>query len=239
MAFGSLKGSIGGAGASIASTTTTITASAGISVAVGDAVVAAFSERTTLEVSGCVDDLGNTYTAQNAGTDAGTNTGRAFYFIVTSAGTLNSLSFGTSTVSGNDYAAVAQVIEGPFSSAIGATSSNVAGTTLPQAANSISPPSSASVLVSWLAACNGAGAGPATCATGYSIGKSTFSGTGGANTAGAAIAYKAVTSTASDTPTWSSTGSATASIVVGGMSFSGSTGSAPPAAALYRMFAVF
>ena len=40
-------------------------------VAVGDLVVALMAQQTALTASGCTDNLGNTYVAQNAGTLSG------------------------------------------------------------------------------------------------------------------------------------------------------------------------
>lgn len=235
MAFGDLKRAFSGSGAAIASTTTTITASAGISVAVGDVVAALFTERVSLTVTAAVDDLGNSYTAQNAGTDMGNPTGRAFYFIITSAGTLNSISFATPTTGSNDYWAGAEVIEGPFSG-IGSNPANSSAAT--GTGPAVSPPVADSVIISWGSAANGAAFGVATCATGYTVDVQGFSGSGGANTTGGGLARLVVASTASNTPVWSST-AATPNGPIGGMSFSKSTASSSGVTTYGKMFLVF
>ena len=85
-------------------------------VYVGDLIIAVFGEETSLTVTGVTDNLGNTYTASNAGTDAGTVTGRMFYARVTNPGTLTTVSFDT-TASGNNAGGLVAVFAGPFSAA--------------------------------------------------------------------------------------------------------------------------
>lgn len=86
-----------------------------VSVAVGDLVIGVFGEQTDLTVTGVTDNLGNTYTASNAGTDAGSSTGRMFYSFVTVAGTLNTVHFACTADVLDAIAAVA-VFAGPFAS---------------------------------------------------------------------------------------------------------------------------
>lgn len=126
MAFGDLKGTITGNGASI---TASNSIAGSVSVAVNDLIWVTFAQQTNLTASGATDNLGNSYTAQNAGTDAGSSTGRSFYSIATVAGTLTSVAI-AATASANDYAGFGAVIEGPFS-AIDANPANVQDTTSP------------------------------------------------------------------------------------------------------------
>lgn len=84
-----------------------------IAVSVNDLVYALFIEATSRTVTTVTDNLGNTYTALNAGTDAGNITARAYYSRVTVAGTLTTVTF-AATSSGNDIIEFAAVFEGPF-----------------------------------------------------------------------------------------------------------------------------
>lgn len=110
MAFGDLKGTLTG---SVASVTNPTDATGSVSVAVGDLVYCTFAQQTNLTVTAASDNLGNTYSAVNAGTDGGDATARCFYSRVTVAGTLTTVSF-AATASGNDASCIADVIEGPF-----------------------------------------------------------------------------------------------------------------------------
>jgi hypothetical protein len=122
MAQGDLLGTLTGNGASV---TNPSDATGSVSVSVGDLIFAVFGEQTNLTTTGATDNLGHTYTAQNAGSDGGVGTGRAFYKIVTSAGTLTTVSF-AATASSDNYACFVAVLEGPFT----AIDTNVAnGTT--------------------------------------------------------------------------------------------------------------
>lgn len=112
MAFGDLKGTLAGSGPSV---TNPSNLTGSVSVAVGDLVLAFFSQQTNLTASGATDNLGNSYSAQNAGTDAGTVTGRLFYSRATVAGTLTTIHV-AATASNNDYAGIAGVLEGPVAS---------------------------------------------------------------------------------------------------------------------------
>lgn len=121
---GELKGLLTGTGASVTNPST-ITGS--VAVDVDDLVVVVFGQQTTLTATAVTDNLGNTYSAQNAGTDGGAVTGRMFYALVTVAGTLTSLNV-AATASANDYAAVAGVFRGPFAaSPIDANPANSSG----------------------------------------------------------------------------------------------------------------
>lgn len=123
MAQGDLKGSLQATGAS---TTDPFNATGSVSVAVGDLVFAVIGEQTSLTTTAVTDNLGNTYAAVNAGTDAGTITIRCYYSRVTIAGTLTEVRFDT-TASTNDVSACADVFEGPF--AVGPLDANPANTT--------------------------------------------------------------------------------------------------------------
>lgn len=113
MAFGGLKGTLKGNGNSVG-TSNALTGS--VAVAVGDLVVVVFGQQTNLTASGASSSLVTSYSAQNAGTDAGVATGRCFYGVVTSAGTLTQVDVAASS-STNDWCGVGAVIEGPFISA--------------------------------------------------------------------------------------------------------------------------
>src|SRR5262245_47242155 len=110
MAFGGLKGTLTGNGASIG-TSNALTGS--VAVAVGDLVFAVLGQQTNLTATGASSSLVTSYAAQNAGTDGGAATGRAFYGIVTSAGTLTQVDVAAAS-SSNDWCGLAAVIEGPF-----------------------------------------------------------------------------------------------------------------------------
>lgn len=113
MARGDLKGSA--LTGSVNSVTNPTDATGSVAVVVGDLIFATMSQQTNLTASGVTDNLGNTYSAVNAGTDAGTVSIRSFYTRVTTAGTLTTVSF-AATASTNDASVVAAVIEGPFAS---------------------------------------------------------------------------------------------------------------------------
>lgn len=115
MAFGDLKGSaLTGAANSI---TNPISATGSVAVAIGDLIVGVIGEQTNLTATACGDNLhgASTYSAVNAGTDGGTITGRCFYKVVTTSGTLTSVDF-VATASADNVSVVAAVFEGPFKS---------------------------------------------------------------------------------------------------------------------------
>lgn len=114
MAFGDLKGTLSAAAAAV---TATNSVTGSVSVAVGDLVFLTFGQQANLRATTVVDNLGNTYTATNAGTDAGNITGRSYYSPVTVAGTLTSIDVSVSATSNDDWAGFAAVIEGPFQAA--------------------------------------------------------------------------------------------------------------------------
>lgn len=94
---------------------TNFSATGSVPVSVGDLIVSVVCQQTALTVTGVTDNLGNTYTAQNAGTDAGAVTGRVFYSIVTTGGTLTSVT-AACTTSANDGVHIVGVFKGQFSS---------------------------------------------------------------------------------------------------------------------------
>lgn len=93
---------------------TNFSAAGSVAVSVGDLIASVVCQQTNLTVTGVTDNLGNTYTAQNAGTDAGNVTGRLFYSIVTNAGTLTSVT-AACTTSANDGVHIVAVFKGAFS----------------------------------------------------------------------------------------------------------------------------
>src|SRR5258707_148904 len=105
MAFGDVRGTLNGAGVS---TTNPSDATGSVSVSVGDLIVAVFGEQVALGVTAATDNLGNTYTAQNAGTDSGASTGRMFYSRATVAGTLTAVHFAVPATT-NNFSCVAAV----------------------------------------------------------------------------------------------------------------------------------
>src|SRR5262245_46252546 len=111
MAFGDKKGALTGNGNS---QTNPSVISGSVAVAVGDLVFGVAGQQTNLTATTTIsDNLGNSYSFQNAGTDAGTPTGRPFWGRITVAGTLTTINV-PATASTNDYANRAVVIEGPF-----------------------------------------------------------------------------------------------------------------------------
>jgi hypothetical protein len=110
MAFGGVRGTLFFNAASITNPTTAV---GSVGVSQGDLIVAFLAEQTTLTVSAVTDNLGNTYTAVNAGTDAGVVTGRAFYAWVSNGGTLTAVNF-AATASSNNVVVQAVAFEGYF-----------------------------------------------------------------------------------------------------------------------------
>jgi hypothetical protein len=112
VAFGNIRGTLNVTAASITNPTN---ATGSVSVSVGDLIFACLAEQVNLTVTSVTDNLHTptAYTAQNAGSDAGNATGRAFYLVATSAGTLTSVG-ATATASSDDVAFAAVVFEGPF-----------------------------------------------------------------------------------------------------------------------------
>ncbi len=79
----------------------------------GDLIYGVFAQQTNLTVTGVTDNLGNSYTATNIGTDAGTITGRAFYARANTSGTVTSITAAAISSTFN-VAFVAAAFTGPF-----------------------------------------------------------------------------------------------------------------------------
>ncbi len=124
MPIGALKGTLS---AAISNITNPVSATGSVVVAIGDLVYFMLAEQTNLTVTTVSDNLGHSYTALNAGTDAGALSGRAYYVIVTTAGTLTSID-ATTTASNDNCVVIAAVIAGPFL-ASGALDANPANDT--------------------------------------------------------------------------------------------------------------
>lgn len=153
---GELKGSLSGGNNSI---TNPLAATGSVEdVRVGDLIVAVLGQQTALTVTAATDNLGNSYSAQNAGTDAGNTTGRMFYSRVSNAGTLTTVNFAT-TASANDASCCAAVFEGPFepSPPIDKNPANLTNdTSNPMQANSLGTLSRPHELtIGWFAGANG------------------------------------------------------------------------------------
>lgn len=118
--FGDLTGTLQ---ANANSITNPFAATGSVAVSVGDLVVSLLVEQTNLTETGVTDNLGNSYTAQNAGTDAGAVTARLHYSIVTVAGTLTQVR-AAATASSDDAVHIAAVFKGPFT-AIDANVANI------------------------------------------------------------------------------------------------------------------
>jgi hypothetical protein len=110
MAFGDRKGLLVGSAASIPNPAVM---AGSVAVVIGDLVYAVVGEQTAPTTTTASDNLGNTYTATAAATDAGTSTGHAYWSRVTVAGTLTAISV-VATASGQNWAGSAAVYEGPF-----------------------------------------------------------------------------------------------------------------------------
>jgi hypothetical protein len=82
-------------------------------VDIGDLVIVAVNESTSLTATAASDNLGNAYSAINAGTDAGAMTLRGFYSRVTNAGYITPITV-TCSASADDFVALAAAYKGPF-----------------------------------------------------------------------------------------------------------------------------
>ena len=114
MAFGDVIGTaFTGAGNSVTATNATISGSA--TVAVGDLVYVFFAQQTALTATAANDNLGNTYTALTSLLSGTACSGKAFYTIVTNAGTISATSITVSaTASSANWSIVAGAFRGPF-----------------------------------------------------------------------------------------------------------------------------
>lgn len=110
MAIGALRGTLVGNGNSV---TNPSDLTGSVVVASGDLVFGVFGQQTNLTATTTItDNLGNSYSYQNTGTDPGSPTARPFWGRITVAGTLTTIHI-PATASTNDWAGAAEVIEGP------------------------------------------------------------------------------------------------------------------------------
>jgi hypothetical protein len=205
---------IGVLSVSAASITATTSATGSVAVLVGDLVYAVLAEQTSLTVTACADNLGNTYTAANAGTLSGTAvSGRAFYARVTVAGTLTSVNF-TCTASAHDVVAIAAAIGGPVSTPL--LDANPANTTADITSPFIGPATGTLATAQEIVMAFGAANyGTAWTATAPNLLAGDLA---SATNVKLAVGYQKVNSTASVTPTFASAGNP-ANSVVGTTSF--------------------
>lgn len=112
MAFGSLLGSLFVTGV----TTTNPTVAAGtVAVSIGNLIVAVCGEQTDSTANGCTDNLGNSYTQQNGGSNPGSSvSGKTYYSRATVAGSLTAVNVSSNATSANRRTIVAGVWEGAF-----------------------------------------------------------------------------------------------------------------------------
>jgi hypothetical protein len=110
MAFGDFKGRCSVVGSSILDSND---ATGSVSISNNDLVVVTVSELISVTATTVSDNLGNTYTATNAGNDGGSPTQRSYYSLVDHAGTLTTVTV-AATASAHDFAITADVYEGPF-----------------------------------------------------------------------------------------------------------------------------
>jgi len=114
MAFGANKGTWSfGANSIVANNQATLATGSAV-VAKGDLIVVVAGEQTTNTLASASDTLGNTYTAATAATLGGGVSARAFYTIVTNAGTNTNVNVQASASSSN-VAIIAASWEGSFS----------------------------------------------------------------------------------------------------------------------------
>lgn len=110
MAAGSLRGTLT---LQSASTVGSNIATGSVVVSAGDLIFVAVGEQNAITCTGVTDNLGNTYSAVNAGTDAGNTTLRCFFAYNGTAGTLTDVTV-AATASGNNIVIPVAVIEGPI-----------------------------------------------------------------------------------------------------------------------------
>jgi len=103
---------------------------AAVTVAVGNLIVVFVVEQTSLTVTGVTDNLGNSYSAFNAGTLGGSSSGRAFWSLATVAG--SSTPVAACTSSAHNASIDVAVYEGPFAaSPLDANPANTVDTSSP------------------------------------------------------------------------------------------------------------
>lgn len=216
MAFGDLLGSLTG-GTNDIGTTQNVTGS--VSVAVGDLVVAAFAEFDGVSVTTLTDNLGNTYTAQNAGSDGGQVGGRAYYSRVTNAGTLTTVTAAASNTQ-NDWALSVAVFEGSFAAPpLDASPANTtADTTSPHTCPATGTLAQADELVIGWLACTRNRTHSGSGSTSLGAQAESVAADGTADAVSCAVGYQVVAATTSVEPALASNTNPT-DIVLGTMSF--------------------
>ncbi len=216
MAFGDLitNGTGSLTGASIgASNAIPINGGTGVTVVLGDLVVAVLAEQTSLTASGTTDNLGNTYTASNSGTLTGAAiSGRMYYSTVDKPGTLTTVTM-TATSSAHDFSCVAAVYRGLFATSV--LDTNIANATTDITSVFTCPATgtrnqASDLIIGWAAANNN---GADTSSGNYTVAVDAPR-----LNAHACIAHRVVTTTADDSPTIAS-GTNPANQVLGTTSF--------------------
>jgi hypothetical protein len=183
-----------------------------------------WAERGGLTANAVTDNLGNSYTAQNAGSDAGNATGRAFYSIVTSAGTLTAVNVDVTATSTDDAAVAADVYEGPF--AASPLDANPANVTNDITSPFVSPATGTlaqadELIIAWIAETN---CRTMSATAPFTLGQNVLSTSeGSVNSVGVAIARRVVSATTSVTCEWTA-GGALNSDVLGIASFKKAAG---------------
>lgn len=227
MAAGDRKGGLSGSGSS---TPNPCSATGSVSVAVGDLIWVTIGHRGSLVDDTVSDNLGHSYTAQNAGSDAGNATGRAYWVIATNAGTLTQVDVAVTATSNDDFSVAVDVYEGPYDGTpLDASPTNVTNDiTTPFASPSSGTLAQADELViSWITATNGR---DMSVNSPFTLGQTVKSGSeGGANTVCAAIARQVVSATTPVSCEWTA-GGAPGADVIGLASFKLSTGAKQGAA---------
>lgn len=213
MAQGDLKGTLNGG---TTSTTGPITATGSVAVSVGDLVVAVVTEFGTLTANTVTDNLGHTYTAQNAGTNSGNTNGRAYYKIITTAGTLTTVSC-TVTDSGQDWAMSVAVLEGSYSG-IGANPANgTDGATPFDCPSSGVLPQATGTVIGWAAIVRGQTNTAATSPNLLAVNKASASNAVGS--CSVAVGYQTTSATTAVAPQFTNASGTINSGVQGTMSF--------------------
>ncbi len=191
---------------------TGIAATGSVSVSVGDLVFVNYAIRGAVTVT-VTDNLGNTYYALAA---PGSGTGRAygFYSIVTSAGTLTTVT-GAHTSSSLDAAIIVAVFEGPFygyPTGLDKNPSAVADSTSPfTGAQTGTLSYSDELVIGWMAQGNGAAGGSYGANNSFTVHGDATTGTG-TNTCSGAICYLKVSATTTRTPEFTNATSTSGSI---------------------------
>ena len=226
MAFGGLKGTLTAGAAAIPANY----ANAGsVSVAVGDLLLALVCTNNTLNGTAVTDNLGNSYTAQNAGTDNANACGRLWYSIATASGTLTAQTV-NSTSTTNDVAFIGAVFEGVFSAVDNAGIANLVDSTTPFTCPSTGTLAQADELViGWISY---ALARTLTATSPFTMAIQRMSTSDGATASVVGgISYRLVSATTAQIPEFTSSG-AVNTVVEGTIAFKkGTSGPAPMAAA--------